>query len=233
MQKRLFVTGTDTEVGKTFFTCALITALQNIGIDVMAFKPIAAGAELVDGQLQNEDAQALLNALDKKPTYQNVNPFVLREAIAPHIAAKNANVELSSEAISEACLISSREESVVLVEGAGGWFVPLNSKETLADFVKKESMDVILVVGLKLGCINHALLTQHAIQSKGLNLIGWVANHIDPNMLAQAANIQALKQRLDCPLIAEIPFLESNNSTNKIEDLAASYVNVEKLLGNN
>lgn len=229
-QKRLFVTGTDTEVGKTLFTCALIVALQNAGVDVMAFKPIAAGSELVDGQLQNEDAQALIKALNINPNYQTVNPFAMRKAIAPHIAADDEDVILSSEVISKACSISNRKEPIIIVEGAGGWFVPLNSEETLADFVMKESLDVILVVGLKLGCINHALLTQHAIRSDGLNLIGWVANHIDPDMLEQTANIQSLKQRLDCPLIAEIPFMSIDETTTKIERRAANYIHIDKLI---
>ena len=211
MQKRIFITGTDTEVGKTLFTAALVIALQNEKRSVMAFKPVAAGCDWHEGQLKNEDALTLIDALNEEVSYQVVNPIALVKPIAPHISAIEDNVELSVNQIQSSCNFAQYPQSVLLVEGAGGWLVPLNDQQTFADYVKAESLDVILVVGLKLGCINHALLSQQSIINSGLNLIGWVANHIDPNMLNQQQNIETLSKSLKCPLIAQIPHLDGDN----------------------
>jgi dethiobiotin synthetase len=225
MQK-FFITGTDTEVGKTFFTCALIHALQNnADKSVMAFKPVAAGAELIEGKLKNDDALAIIAALKQKVAYSTINPICLKQAIAPHIAANQEGVELSVNSIQQACKLARSNADVTLVEGAGGWLVPLHNNQTFADYVKAESLDVILVVGMKLGCINHALLTQQSIKQSGLNLVGWVANQIDPEMQSQAQNIETLKQQLNCPLIAQIPFCEGDKAAEK----ASSYVRIDAL----
>lgn len=234
-QRKIFIAGTDTEVGKTFFTCALIRALKSENTEVMAFKPVAAGCEFhaddaAGGKYKNEDALAIIDALDSNVEYERVNPIALKQPIAPHIAAQNEGVVLSTETLKAQCKLDESKQAFVLVEGAGGWFVPLNDSETIADYVVAESFEVVLVVGLKLGCINHALLTQQAIKAAGLKLIGWVANHIDPQMLEQQANIKSLQSRLDCPLIAEIPFIEGASSENNTADLAAKYVRIRQLI---
>ncbi|TQV72951.1 dethiobiotin synthase [Aliikangiella marina] len=221
-----FITGTDTEVGKTFFTASLIGALQAAGKTVSAFKPVAAGCEIVDGLPRNDDALTLIAALDDKPDYERVNPFALKQPIAPHIAAIQEGVELSVEAVAKACPVNKVTSDFCLVEGAGGWLVPLNAAETFADYARFENCEVILVVGMKLGCINHAMLTQAAINAAGLNLIGWVANFIDPNMQVQKENLATLKSSLKCPLIAEIPYLTGDNAI----ESASRCVKLEALL---
>ncbi len=228
--QKIFITGTDTDVGKTLFTAALITALQNEQKRVVAFKPVAAGCELVDGLLKNSDALTLIDAMNIQLPYSTVNPIALTQAIAPHISAVEDGVELSIKTIQQACPLKSYQQNYILVEGAGGWLVPLNHSETFADYVKAENLDVILVVGLKLGCINHALLTQQSIKSSGLNLIGWVANHIDPNMLSQQQNIETLTAALNCPLIANIPYFEASAfASDNVITQAASYVRISPL----
>lgn len=214
LQKKIFITGTDTDVGKTLFTAALIKLLIECGQSVMAFKPIAAGCELIleekqpeDDAFVNDDALTLIKSMGKEVSYQIVNPIALKSAIAPHIAASQMGCELSIKKLQSVILLDNHKESFLLLEGAGGWLVPLNQNETYADYVESELLEVILVVGLRLGCINHALLTQNNILSRGLKLVGWVANHIDPDMQNQQENIQTLKQSLQCPLIAEIPYI--------------------------
>lgn len=221
-QRKIFVTGTDTEVGKTFFTAALVTALQQ-HYSVIGLKPVAAGCEWREERWQNEDALQLMEAMQTNHNYADINPIALQPPIAPHIAAKQANIELSVATLQKACPLENLPQDYVIVEGAGGWLVPLNDEETFADYVEKQNLDVILVVGLKLGCINHALLTANNVLSRGLNLVGWVANHIDPDMLNQQENIETLNNRLNCPLIAEIPYIEDNKPI-----LSASrYVNID------
>lgn len=225
LQSKWFIAGTDTGVGKTLFTAALTVALQNAGQSVIALKPIAAGCELIEGERRNEDAIILQQSMSEKVPYKVINPIPLDAPVAPHIAAKAENIELSVKQIKQLSPLSQFEQSHLLVEGAGGWLVPLNDIETLADYAKSEKMDVILVVGIKLGCINHALLSQKCIEADGLNLVGWVANYIDPLMQSRQQNIESLTERLNCPLMAEIPFLEGNNL---VVD-AAQYVNIQQI----
>ena len=224
-QTKIFITGTDTDVGKTFFTTALITALQNKQQSVVAFKPVAAGCDWVDGELKNEDALKIIEAMSENISYSEINPISLSKPVAPHISAFEDGISLSVKKIQEACDLSRYSQSYILIEGAGGWLVPLNEEETFADYVSVESLDVILVVGMKLGCINHALLSQQSILSQGLRLVGWVANHIDPKMQQQQQNIAALTQFLNCPLIAQIPHLKGDNLAVR----ASSYVRIDAL----
>ncbi len=221
-QRRIFITGTDTDVGKTLFTGAFIEALQSRGLSVIGLKPVAAGCQMIDGVAKNEDAIQLIDSMLVKHPYQLINPISLMQPIAPHISANLDGVELSVNSIQEQCPLLNHREQFVVVEGAGGWLVPLNERETFADYVEQESLEVILVVGLKLGCLNHALLTQQDIIRRGLKIIGWVANHVDPEMLNQQQNIDSLNQRLQCPLIAQIPYLEGDNLTSQ----AATYVRI-------
>jgi len=226
LPRRLFITGTDTEVGKTLFTSALIHALQNAGERVQAFKPVAAGCELIDAAWRNDDALRLQRALNYSCDYASINPIALKAAIAPHLAAAEQGIELSVRQLMKACPLPV--SNWVLVEGAGGWLVPLNDHETFADYAKAEGLEVILVVGMKLGCINHALLSAQSIRAMGLNLAGWVANHIDPRMQRQAQNLATLQRALNCPLLAEIPHLLSEES-NYLGEIAAKYVKIAAL----
>lgn len=226
MQRKIFVTGTDTEVGKTLVSCCLVELFQRRSLSVSAVKPVAAGCELIDGQWVNEDALMLQSAMQTETHYEKVNPVALRPAIAPHIAAQLADVDLNVKGLQEACNLNQYQTDIILVEGAGGWLVPLNNYQTLADFAVVESMDVILIVDIKLGCINHALLTQASIQSTGLKLIGWVANKVCDEMPVVEQNIQTLTGLINAPLLGQIPLLTSDN---KIHE-ACEYVNIAPLI---
>ncbi|KZZ41009.1 dethiobiotin synthase [Thalassolituus sp. HI0120] len=197
--KRYFVTGTDTDAGKTLVSSALLQKAQQQGQTTFGLKPVAAGCELTDGdngkEWQNEDAQLLRRYSSEQHPYSTHNPVALRAAIAPHIAAELENNSLSKASLFEACQPGlDATVDFQLVEGAGGWLVPLNNTETLADFACELDAEIILVVGLRLGCINHALLTAHMVQNSGARLIGWVANSLSENMEAQAGNLAFLKQ---------------------------------------
>ncbi len=224
-QRKIFIAGTDTEVGKTIVTAAIVEKLQLADYSVTALKPIAAGCEERNGQLENADALLLQASMNKKLSYQQVNPFPFKRPIAPHIAAAQELVQLSVQEISEACQLSQYDTDYLLIEGAGGWKVPLNSTQTYADFAVAESLDIILVVGMKLGCINHTLLSIESILASGANLIGWVANQITPGMQVFEDNLETLQSRINVPLIANIPYIKTDNL---IQDVL-SYVNIEPL----
>ena len=197
--KRYFVTGTDTDAGKTLVSAALLLKAQQQGLTTFGLKPVAAGCETVttsDGpQWQNEDAQLLRQYSSEQQPYAIHNPVALQAAIAPHIAAQQENQALTCSQLINACQPAfDSPAQFQLVEGAGGWLVPLNDDETLADFASAIDADIVLVVGLRLGCINHALLTAHMIQQSGARLAGWVANSLSDNMDAQADNLAFLKQ---------------------------------------
>lgn len=197
-----FVTGTDTEVGKTFTTCALLHVLRNQNIKAVGMKPIAAGT---DATGRNEDVEALLAASAIQAPRELVNPYLFAPPIAPHIAA-----EETGQTIDLALIVSSFNSlrgiaDAVLVEGVGGFCVPLGPHADAADLAEKLALPVILVVGMRLGCINHALLTQQAIAARGLKLAGWIANRIDPGMSRFEENLAALKERMNAPLLGTIP----------------------------
>ena len=196
-----FVTGTDTGVGKTFIASALLRAARERGLMCVGYKPVAAGATLRDGTLKNEDALELISAAQTKREYADINPVVLRPAIAPHIALAQIGRRVSARELAEAC----PEAVFTLVEGAGGWFVPLNERETLADVCVALGAKVILVVAMKLGCLNHALLTAAAIKRAGLDLAGWVANCIGDPMPCLKENVDTLRQRLPGPCLGTVP----------------------------
>lgn len=203
---RFFVTGTDTGVGKTYVSCLLLEAFKQQGLKTIALKPIAAGCETVDGQLRNDDALQLQQHMTETLAYEEINPFALEAAIAPHIAAANEGRRLLVSRIAGMVRGAAMQPAdVTLVEGAGGWYVPLNDKETLADLVRELHLPVILVVGMRLGCLNHAILTARAIYRDGLRVAGWVANCIEPDMPELEANIQTLKALLSAPCLGVIP----------------------------
>ena len=200
-----FVAGTDTGVGKTRVACGLLHAASRRGMVTLGFKPVAAGCRATAAGLRNADAEALLAASTLSGvTYEQVNPVALEAAVAPHIAAREAGVELSAGDLAAACGMVTGAD-FTLVEGAGGWRVPLNGAETLADVPRRLGIPVVLVVGLRLGCINHALLTAEAIRADGLEIAGWVANLVDPDMARQRENIEALEARLQAPCLGRIP----------------------------
>ena len=202
----VFLTGTDTGVGKTLAACALIHALVERRIDVMPMKPVAAGAVVHDGAWANEDSIALLRAAGRDTArLPDVTPILLREPMAPHIAAARENRRIALDPILAAYRRLADAAECVVVEGVGGFAVPLSEDLDTVDLARALGLPVILVVGLRLGCLNHALLTARAISGAGLPLAGWIANAIDPDMAARDENIAALDSRLGAPLLGRIP----------------------------
>ena len=202
MGQGYFVTGTDTGIGKTTVSCALLRAFAAQGHKVIGMKPIAAGVE--NGKWP--DVEQLLAASNVNVTRQQINPYAFDPPISPHLAAQRAGREINLAVIQQAYQTLSAQADRVVVEGAGGFLVPVNQHQTGADLAQALNLPVILVVGMRLGCLNHALLTAQAIKTAGLTLAGWVANCIDPQMLAGTENIATLEQRLDCSLLGVLPF---------------------------
>jgi len=204
-----FITGTDTDVGKTYIACALIKHFCEQGLLTIGMKPLAAGAEMVNGRLINIDVTKLINAGNVDAEIELINPYVFAPAIAPHIAAELAGITVSLDKIQQAFDGLQAKADVVVVEGAGGFRVPINRQETMADLAVNLNLPVIMVVGVRLGCINHALMTAGSIKAAGLTLEGWVANRIDPDMLAIEENISTLKAMLKAPCIADVAWGKS------------------------
>lgn len=208
MTRTFFVTGTDTGVGKTLVTGALLLSARSRGLRALAVKPLAAGCERRDGRLVNADALLLRDLVTPTPAYETVNPVALEAPLAPHIAAAAAGRTLhAKELVAHVAALSRPDLDLLLVEGAGGWLVPLNDAETFADIPRLLGCPVILVVGMRLGCLNHALLTARAIEAAGLALAGWVANAVDPAMAAFDDNVRALEERLPAPRLGTVPWL--------------------------
>jgi dethiobiotin synthetase len=197
MTKRFFIAGTDTGVGKTYIACKLLESFNQQGLSTVACKPVASGSEMTKQGLRNEDALHLMQAASIKLPYHEVNPIALQPPIAPHIAAEQVNQKITVEKLITACQpVLNCKADVLVVEGVGGWYVPLNDNETMADFVKALDLSVILVVAIWLGCLNHALLTYHAIRACDVEFQGWVANRIDNDMLAAEENVKTLSNWL-------------------------------------
>ncbi len=199
-----FITGTDTGVGKTFVTCALLHTLKAQGIAAIGMKPVAAGGDMTPDGLRNDDIEALRDASSVKLDSEDLNCYLFAEPIAPHIAAANEDVDIDLDVIRQRFDQLAELADVVLVEGVGGFIVPLGDSVDTADLAADLDLPVILVVGMRLGCLNHALLTQEAIRARGLTLAGWVANQIDPNMSEFDANVDALEERIRAPLLGVI-----------------------------
>lgn len=208
-QHDFFVAGTDTEIGKTLVSSALLVALARRGLSTLGMKPIAAGASLQDGAWHNEDVDALMAAASVSASQALVAPYLMHTPAAPHIVAALENVSISVEHVLSCYAQLTQQADAVIVEGVGGFCVPLTQQLTTADLAQQLGLPVILVVGLRLGCINHALLTAEAIAARGLVLAGWVANTIDADMLYQDENIGALQARLAAPLLGKIPRLQN------------------------
>jgi dethiobiotin synthetase len=212
MKPGYFITGTDTGIGKTIVSTLLIQHFIAQGENVIGMKPLASGAKLVDGQLQNEDALALLEASNIKASYELINPYCFAPAIAPHIAAAKSQTTISLSHILDCYSQLSKRADRMIIEGVGGWRVPIDEQQDVADLAKAFNLPVILVVGMRLGCLNHAVLSAEAILAKGCNLVGWVANCVDANMPAYDENLASLMQRISRPLLAVIPNLKIDQS---------------------
>ena len=206
MTTSIFITGTDTGVGKTRVSCALLYALSNRGLRVAALKPVASGAQQTAQGWRNEDALQLQQGCNVPLSYEDINPYCLQPAIAPHLAAEQAGVSIELPRLQVAHAQLAARADVVVVEGAGGWRVPINAQQYLSAFPESLAMPVVLVVGLRLGCINHAVLSVEAITAGSCRLLGWVGNSIDPDFQPLAANIATLKRCLPAPCLGVLPY---------------------------
>jgi dethiobiotin synthetase len=201
----LYVTGTDTGIGKTLASTALLHALRARGRRAVGMKPVASGCERIDGAWRNEDALALLAASDPRPAYADLNPVALPLPLAPELAARDAGivVELAPLVAAYARLAVSADD--VVVEGVGGWAAPLSASLDQADLVRALGLPVVMVVGLRLGCLNHAYLTARAIAADGCRLAGWIASDVDPSMARADDNVALLASRLQVPCWGRLP----------------------------
>ena len=211
MKQAFFITGTDTNVGKTYVACKLINDYVAQGYKVIGMKPVAAGCEFVNGEWVNDDVLKLEAASNINVPRELVNPYSFNEAIAPHIAAELAGIKIEIKVIKQAFEALTKLADIVIVEGAGGFLVPLNSvplnsKQTMADLAVALNIPIILVVGMRLGCINHSLLTVEAITARKLTLHGWVANQIEPNMPALVENEATLEARIQAPKLFSLAY---------------------------
>ena len=202
-----FITGTDTEIGKTHIAQGLIHLLKQQGYVTTAMKPVSAGCETTEAGLRNDDAVKLQHATGLDLDYELLNPYALEPAIAPHIAAEEAGVRINKDRIKERFDQLCTQADAIVVEGAGGWFVPLNETETMADLAQDLGLPVILVVAIRLGCLNHTLLSISAIVQSGLPIAGWIANHVNESGPYDEANIQSLCDRIEPPLLGRVPYM--------------------------
>lgn len=208
-----FVTGTDTGVGKTLVACALLRLFAARGLKAVGMKPVAAGAEPSAQGLQNEDVERLVASGNVVAPREHINPYCFRPPIAPHLAAAQAGVSIEIERIEQSFSALAALAQVVVVEGVGGFRVPLGAEADTAQLAARLALPVVLVVGMRLGCLNHALLSAEAVTARGLRLAGWVANHIDPQMAAADENVRALEVLIAAPLLGRIAFAASPDAT--------------------
>jgi dethiobiotin synthetase len=202
----LFVTGTDTGVGKTLASCALLHRLRARGLRALGMKPVAAGVEASPEGPVNPDVAELRRASSWPAPLEQVNPYLFDPPVAPHLAAAAVGVRIEIAPIRRAFEALRASADAIVVEGVGGFLVPLNDREDAGDLAVALALPVVLVVGMRLGCLNHALLTQQAIVARSLRLAGWIANSIDPGMQRFEDNLQALRQRIGAPLLGVVPF---------------------------
>ncbi|ALA25917.1 dethiobiotin synthase [Piscirickettsia salmonis] len=222
----VIIVGTDTEVGKTCFGVGLVHKLLSYGLDVQPLKLIAAGGQEVNGIFKNEDAAAYEALLQGKIPYENINPLCYQPAISPHLAAAELGERLSVErlfTVMKTSLVADKEG--VILEGAGGLMQPLNHQETFLDFIRVLGWPVIFVVGLRLGCLNHTLLSMKALRHENIACLGWVANILDEKMSYLAENIDTLTESLPVPLLAKIPYLTPFSA-----EKAAEYIDVAQII---
>ena len=206
MKTGFFITGTDTDVGKTWATIALMHYFKNKGFSVVGMKPVAAGCVWQDGQLKNVDALLMQKNATLALEYKEINPYAFEMPVSPHLAAKENPVQLDVIAKAFDCLKDKAD--VILVEGAGGWLAPLNEEYDIADLAKVLQIPVIMIVAIRLGCINHARLTFNAIQSAGVQCAGWLAVCVDPEMLKQDENIEMIRSKISAPFLGTLPYIK-------------------------
>lgn len=222
----LFITGTDTEIGKTFVCSLLIKLLAEEDLKVVGMKPIASGAKIINGVLKNEDALSLIKASNVEADYDIINPYVFKPAVSPHIAAEEVGVEIDLDSINNKVEQLQKNSDIVIVEGVGGWYAPLSLNTTVADLAETLKLPIIIVVGLRLGCLNHALLTAQAIRQTGLPIAGWIANHVIKDFSFADKNISTLKHFLsDFPYLGSIPY-----QTNLKNKLPTDHINKQILI---
>ncbi|MEW9680367.1 dethiobiotin synthase [Pseudomonas sp. TE50-2] len=220
MSQAYFVAGTDTDVGKTTIAAGLLHAAMQSGLSTLAAKPVASGCMVTPRGLRNSDALALIDESSVKLPYEAVNPFAFEPAIAPHVAAHEAGVVLSVPVLRDAMQqVLAQHADFTLIEGAGGWRVPLSDHANLSDLAIALKLPVILVVGVRLGCINHALLSAEAIARDGLQLAGWVANIVDPRTSRLEENLSSLAERLPAPCLGRVPWLKQASAAAVAEHL--------------
>ena len=218
----VFVTGIDTGIGKTFASCAVLFALRARGLHAVGMKPVASGCRATTLGLRNEDAEALIAASDPAPAYADCNPFAFVDPIAPHLAAFDTQIEIRLDPIRDAYARLARGTDRIVVEGVGGWAAPLSDTLMQADLVRNLDLSVILVVGLRLGCLSHALLSARAIGDDGCRLAGWIANRIDPSMLRAQANIDTLRARIASPLLGVLDYAPEHDPISMMRRLDVS-----------
>lgn len=222
-----FITGTDTEIGKTTIACGLLAAAKAKHLTTAAVKPVASGCELTVDGLRNEDALALWQQCTVPLNYSEINPIAFQPAIAPHIAALETKQLLSvATLLPKVQSVLEKSADFTVVEGAGGWQVPLNECEYLSDLAMQLKLPVVLVVGVRLGCVNHALLTKQSIFSEGLTIAGWVANIVDPKMSRLSENVETLQKHLNLPCLGQVPYLQQPNAQQ-----VANYLDITAMLG--
>ena len=201
----VYVTGTDTGIGKTLASSALLHAVRSHGLRAIGMKPVASGCVQVDGQWRNADALALLAASDPRPVYADLNPYALPLPLAPELAAADAGIDIALQGLLDAHARLAAQADALVVEGVGGWAAPLSSTLMQADLVQALRLPVVLVVGMRLGCLNHALLSARAIVADGAHLAGWIASCVDPQMERLDNNLQMLRERLPAPCWGVLP----------------------------
>ncbi|WP_423807174.1 dethiobiotin synthase [Photobacterium damselae] len=224
MTKAFFVTGTDTEVGKTVATRAILHAAGHADIKMSGYKPVASGSSRTEGGLRNSDALYIQEASVVELSYQEVNPYAFEEPVSPHLAAEREKRTIEFEVLTQGLDNLKQKSDVVLVEGAGGWRVPVAREQFLSQWVQQQKMPVILVVGVKLGCLSHAMLTAEAIERDGLEVVGWIANRINPGEENYAENIQMLEAQLPGKKLGEIPYMPGIKKRN-----LAQYIDLSEL----
>ncbi|WP_028110512.1 dethiobiotin synthase [Ferrimonas futtsuensis] len=210
MTETFFVAGTDTDIGKTLAAKGLLQAFNALGRRTAGYKPVAAGCHATAEGLRNSDALTLQGASSLPLEYPQVNPYALTQPLSPHLAAPMDEVEIDAAVLTQGLAQLQAKADVVVVEGAGGWLVPLSHTEGLNQWVMEHRLPVILVVGIRLGCLNHALLSKRVIEADGLKLAGWIANNVDPNAACQQENLDYLRQHLGAPLLGRIPYLQES-----------------------
>ena len=220
-----FITGTDTGVGKTMIAAALIRVLAKSGHKVVGMKPVASGCRQTEDGLRNDDAERLMAQASVSAPYASVNPYAFEPAIAPHIAAREAGIRIELETIIDSFETLSATADSIIVEGVGGWRVPLGRVITTEHMAKALNLPVVLVVGLRLGCLNHALLTVEAIKLAGLPLAGWVANRVEAGVDHGDEMVGTLVHHIAAPLVGDVPFSENGTI-----DSVAAYLNLDGLI---